>query len=304
MKLIQWMMAIAGLILITACSSGPERVNYPVPEPVREYSNWDEVFEHPADIQIEIWNTGFIECPSKGLYNHKYPDAPVLEKTMLVPVPVYYLSYSDGRGVLVDSGLDSALTMGKLTHVKGLLKSFIIPPVEKRNSRTAADYLEAESLPLDTLLLTHMHFDHTGGLADLSGDFRVLSGKGEKPIEVPALFRATHMDKLDQLEEIDYSQAGPMYPFDHVVDLYGDGSIFALSTPGHTSGHSSYLVNSRDGVYLIAGDELNIRENREYAVPPGGFSSDLDMAEESFFKIMEFLELYPQVTLLMGHDIQ
>lgn len=304
MKRIKWNLLIMLLLLLTACSTKPPRIDYQIPASTLTYSSWEEIFAHPVDVSVHTWNTANMDIPSKGVYNSKYPNAPALEKTITIPVPVFYLEFADGRGFLIDAGVDRAMIEGSMENVRGLLRRMVIPQVKGEKSNSVVERLESTGLPLDALLLTHMHFDHTGGLADLPDDTRVLAGKGEQPIEIPLLFRATHLDRLSRIEEINYSHAAQMAPFTAVVDLLGDGSVFAIHTPGHTTGHTSYLVNSTRGVFFISGDQLNIRENREFEVPPGSYSNDLEQAERSFRQIMEFLKTYPQVHLLMGHDIE
>ena len=44
-------------------------------------------------------------------------------------------------------------------------------------------------------------------------------------------------------------------------DLLGDGSLWAISTPGHTKGHISYLINGLDGPILLTMDASFIRDN-------------------------------------------
>ena len=45
-------------------------------------------------------------------------------------------------------------------------------------------------------------------------------------------------------------------------DVFGDGSVIVLNTPGHTPGHHSLLVKlPQTGAVIIAGDAAHFREN-------------------------------------------
>src|SRR6202044_3107088 len=45
-------------------------------------------------------------------------------------------------------------------------------------------------------------------------------------------------------------------------DVFGDGSVIVLRTPGHTPGHSSLLVKlTQMGPVIITGDAVHFREN-------------------------------------------
>ncbi len=47
-------------------------------------------------------------------------------------------------------------------------------------------------------------------------------------------------------------------------DVFGDGSVTVLATPGHTPGHQSLLVRLRaTGPVLLSGDAVHFRENWE-----------------------------------------
>jgi N-acyl homoserine lactone hydrolase len=45
-------------------------------------------------------------------------------------------------------------------------------------------------------------------------------------------------------------------------DVFGDGSVTIISTPGHTPGHQSLLVKlSKTGALLLSGDAVHFKEN-------------------------------------------
>ena len=78
-----------------------------------------------------------------------------------------------------------------------------------------------------------------------------LRGSSTSPLLVPAVFgrgEATFMQKAligDHLDgrpfyALDFDEAHELPPFGHGLDLLGDGSIWAISTPGHSPNHVSY----------------------------------------------------------------
>jgi N-acyl homoserine lactone hydrolase len=87
------------------------------------------------------------------------------------------------------------------------------------------------------------------------------------------------------------------------VDLLGDGSLWAIHTPGHTPGHSSFLVNGLEGPVLLAMDAAFIPENLEMGVAPSDYTWNVDLAQKSLEKIIEFLGEYPQVRVVAGHEL-
>lgn len=97
------------------------------------------------------------------------------------------------------------------------------------------------------VVLTHLHFDHTGGLALLPSSVPIVVQRREWD----AGHDAAAVDKNFYLP-VDYEAASRQITLidgDH--DLLGDGSIQLLLTPGHTPGHQSVCVGER---LVLGGD--------------------------------------------------
>nr|WP_243687664.1 MBL fold metallo-hydrolase [Methanobacterium formicicum] len=129
-----------------------------------------------------------------------------------------------------------------------------------------------------------------------------ITGKGEYQEYQPQI-HGDFLEGMEELVEIDYSQAPVMPLLGASVDLLGDGSLWAIHTPGHTPGHSSFLVNGLEGPVLLAMDAAFIPENLEMGVAPSDYTWNVDLAQKSLEKIIEFLGEYPQVRVVAGHEL-
>jgi N-acyl homoserine lactone hydrolase len=112
---------------------------------------------------------------------------------------------------------------------------------------------------VDAIVLGHLHFDHAGGLADFTG------------AEVHC-----HADEWDAARENgDGAYFASDFAGDHRWRLDRDeralcAGLRIVSTPGHTAGHRSLVVELPDGrPVILAGDAADLHENLEREIAPG-----------------------------------
>lgn len=119
---------------------------------------------------------------------------------------------------------------------------------------------------VDEVYITHMHPDHVGGLMN-----------GDKPAFPNATVRADkhdadfwlsqeNMDKAPQeakgffqgaMASINpYAQAGKFKPFEGSTELVP--GVRSIAAPGHTAGHSAYVVESKGQKLVLWGDLMHV----------------------------------------------
>jgi glyoxylase-like metal-dependent hydrolase (beta-lactamase superfamily II) len=102
---------------------------------------------------------------------------------------------------------------------------------------------------------------------------------------------------------IDFNtELGQTFPIGKSVDVFGDQTLWAISTPGHSKGHISYLVNSKDGPVFITGNACILNKSLETGVGPGTSSFDIAAAQKTLDKICAFVRGNPAVKVWCGHD--
>lgn len=148
---------------------------------------------------------------------------------------------------------------------------------------------------IDYLVFSHLHNDHTGN-AKLFKNSQWIIQKSEYDIAF------SPMAKKYGYRPIDYKFDGfqNIKKINGDYDVFGDGSIVLISTPGHSPGHQSLLVKlPKTGTILISGDCFITHEHRQnYGIPTWG---DKKNSIHSFVKIDEILETY-NATLWIPHD--
>jgi glyoxylase-like metal-dependent hydrolase (beta-lactamase superfamily II) len=146
---------------------------------------------------------------------------------------------------------------------------------------------------------------------------------GVKPSDIKAMaISHTHPDHIGNVEmfpsamlyvqKAEYEWPGannaPRFKPEHPVtelegdrDVFGDGSLIILSTPGHTPGHQSLLVRlPKTGPVILSGDAVHFKSNWENrGVPVNNFSKDLTLA--SMQKLSDTLTK-EKAQLWINHD--
>ncbi|MEH2567184.1 N-acyl homoserine lactonase family protein [Bradyrhizobium sp. AZCC 2289] len=85
------------------------------------------------------------------------------------------------------------------------------------------------------------------------------------------------------------------------LDVFGDGSIFLISTPGHTPGSQSLLVHLRNsGFIILSGDVVHLEENFAKSRVPS-LNTDRQASIESMERIRQIIRDY-RATLFINHD--
>jgi N-acyl homoserine lactone hydrolase len=110
--------------------------------------------------------------------------------------------------------------------------------------------------------VSHAHFDHAGQLADFPKAILIIQRselnamadiKKATQHGMQADLFSTHIvgKKLDRVRILDGD-----------VDLFGDGTLKTIYTPGHTPGSMALLVHLRQsGKYVLSGDQWHTAEN-------------------------------------------
>jgi glyoxylase-like metal-dependent hydrolase (beta-lactamase superfamily II) len=144
--------------------------------------------------------------------------------------------------------------------------------------------------------------DHTAGIPALPPSVDVVTGP-EEADDVYQVFGFGHLGQTPRLHELDFTVAREMPPLGAAIDIHGDGSLWAISTPGHSRGHVSFVVNATRGPVLLTGDASHFAWGFEHDVAPMAPSADDQAnARASLQRLRQFAAAYPEVTVFFGHE--
>ena len=149
--------------------------------------------------------------------------------------------------------------------------------------------------------MSHLHLDHAGGLKLFAGRVPVHAQRreleyglsGDPAVEANDIFRVDFDDpRIDWRLAAGDAQIAP--------------GVTAISTPGHTPGHQSFMVeldpSAGGGGFVFAFDAADLTENIEHERAIGGFIGV--EAEETVEQIrrLKSIAVRKRYRLVPGHD--
>jgi N-acyl homoserine lactone hydrolase len=158
----------------------------------------------------------------------------------------------------------------------------------RRAKTLAAQFEQLGVKPSDIkyVAVSHSHPDHIGNVA-MFPQSTLLVQKAEYDWPAPAGPR--------------FKPELPVIKLDGDRDVFGDGSITLLATPGHTPGHQSLLVKlPKTGAVVLSGDAAHFKENWDSRrVPEINFNKEQTIA--SMQRLADIL-VKEKAQLWINHD--
>lgn len=186
-----------------------------------------------------------------------------------LPLTCYLVEHPKGL-ILVDTGWHP-LVRNSPVKALGVMQS-MLSKVQLPEGKAAVEQLQRlgyKPADIDYLILTHLHADHVSGLKTLSDAKRILVSDIELKTAKrnPIVYTSAMWSGID-LETFSFepAQTGPEKL---AFDLFKDGSVQLISTPGHTAGLTSLIVRSGAQFVLLCADVAYSARSWQEQVLPG-----------------------------------
>jgi N-acyl homoserine lactone hydrolase len=204
----------------------------------------------------------------------------------------YLIKHAKGY-LLWDSGLSDAIAAMPegLTGAGGAINS--------RVTKTLASQMaEIGVAPAQVayLAFSHTHSDHVGNANYFTSatlyiqqtEYQAAFG----PDAAKFGFVAANYEKL---------RASPVKLLNGDFDLFGDGSVTIIATPGHTPGHQSLLVKlPKTGAVILSGDMVHMQDNWDNRRVPS-MNYNKDQSAQSMEKVAALMQAN-HAQLWINHD--
>ncbi|WP_375786979.1 N-acyl homoserine lactonase family protein [Bradyrhizobium sp. Pha-3] len=169
--------------------------------------------------------------------------------------------------------------------------------------KTLTDQLSAIGLkPTDIsrVAVSHTHGDHIGNMG-LFSDATVLIQQAEYGWINAGKGQSDDVNQLISLARKLLGTPKNLELIDGDSDVFGDGSVTLISTPGHTPGSQSLLVHLRNsGFIILSGDVAHTEENFEKDTVPS-LNTNKEQSIASMERIKQLIETY-KAKFFINHD--
>jgi N-acyl homoserine lactone hydrolase len=227
---------------------------------------------------------------------------------MRIPVPAFLVEHPGVGPMLIDTGIHPSVAVDPKQNF-GRLIAYNYRGLKMSSEQAAPAQLRARGLDASDVrfvLLTHMHVDHASAISEFPDSTFLLSQQewdalgGGKPTEG---YVKRQYDFGFDYRTFDFESRGTesFATFGRSFDLFGDGSVRAVFTPGHTHGHTSYVLRLRDREVLIAADAIYTARTLEQNVLPYKMA-DEHQFRRSLKEIQRYRERTPGALIIPGHD--
>jgi N-acyl homoserine lactone hydrolase len=204
----------------------------------------------------------------------------------------YLIQHRKGM-MLWDSGLADAL-VAKPEGVPMAGGVFVL----KRSKTLASELAEIGVKPeqISRVAFSHTHSDHVGNANMFAGATLYM-----QQTEYDAAFGPDAAKLNFNTEYYEKLRTTPVVKLHGDYDVFGDGSVTIISTPGHTPGHQSLMVRlPKKGTVILSGDIAHFEENWKNRFAPA-FNFNHDQSVASMEKVAALLKENDAV-LWINHD--
>jgi glyoxylase-like metal-dependent hydrolase (beta-lactamase superfamily II) len=206
------------------------------------------------DVRLYALDCGRVKIKDMGMFSDT---GEYNGKSAWIADPCFLIRHPKGN-LLWDAGLGDVLAGKPDGTDMGAGVMFVdatLPDQLKRIGLVPAD--------VTYLSFSHTHFDHTGNANEFPDATWILN-------KAELAWAESKPGPFVNLDSFSAYKSAKKQMIDGDYDVFGDGSVMILKTPGHTPGHQSLeLKLKKAGVVVLSGDLWHLRDNYKFRrVPP------------------------------------
>ncbi len=283
----------------------------PLKEPLGAGTPGATVVVEPILAGQITWSLALMESPGGHFLTLKLLRALLSGKpAVTIPVPTFLIHHPSAGPIVVDTGLHPSIATSGEENFGKLAARFGKPtlrPGEDLPAQLRKRGIDPSEVP--TVLMTHMHLDHTSAVSEFPNSIFVISNpewkaatSGARPLANG--YRRAHFDYAFDYRTVDFDRGDvdSYSTFGRTFDLLGDGSIRLAFTPGHSAGHVSIIAHLNDRDFIIGGDAMYTYRQLQGDAPLPPRPYDAHNFRRSLQELRLFRREFPQAVITPGHD--
>jgi glyoxylase-like metal-dependent hydrolase (beta-lactamase superfamily II) len=309
----KWLAVLSILTICQACSLSDHPVVESKLGKPSSLEALEKVIDVPGPIEVETVNSADWTVPLSGLVDLKNAAAQaahMLDRPEPIHVFVHIVRHPQFGTYMVDTGVSEQLLADPGSHGISWLVRKVMPLDQMHIREGTAEVVARIPAGIQGVFFTHLHVDHISGMPDIAGNVPLYVGHSESTAtSFQNLFvRGTTNKLLDGKAELQewrfrWNDDHKGIVIGEVVDIFGDGSAFAISAPGHTPGSTAYLFRTSKGPVLLTGDTSHTRWGWEHSVEPGSYTADQPTNLKSLLLLKNLASRHPDMEVRLGHQM-
>lgn len=247
-----------------------------------------------SDIKLYMLQSGSLKCK---LHNIKMNAGANTDYE--IPVPFYLITHPKGN-IIIDGGNAVEVATDPRGYWEGICDVYwpVLDPKDGCVDQLKRLGVEPESIRY--VVQSHLHLDHTGAVGRFPNATHIVQRREYEYAHAPDWFAdGGYINK-------DFDRPNLKWQFlnaeaDDYYDIYGDGTLTTVFTPGHSPGHQSFLVNlPNTGPIILAVDAAYTTDHWEEKALPGFLASAVDSVRS--VQKLRMLADKTGAMVVTGHD--
>jgi glyoxylase-like metal-dependent hydrolase (beta-lactamase superfamily II) len=227
-----------------------------------------------------------------------------------VPVPAFLAEHPGVGPILIDTGFHPSVAANPQANL-GRLSRFTFKGIQMKPEQAASAQLRKrgiEPATVKVVLMTHLHIDHASAISEFPDSTFLVSKAEWAAASDQGQFHGYVKRQFDhgfdyRLLDFEGGDSESFSGFGRSFDVFGDGSVRAVYTPGHTLGHMSIVLRTGRGEVLVAGDAIYMRRTLDDEHLPYRLE-DEHLFRRSLREIRRYATETPEALIVPGHDWQ
>jgi N-acyl homoserine lactone hydrolase len=223
-----------------------------------------------SDLRLYMFESGILRCKVHDIKMNQG-----LGEPYAIPVPWFLIQHPRGN-VVIDGGNALECASAPREHWGAIVDVYYPEMTAEQGCVNQLQRLGVDPASVIYVLQSHLHLDHTGAVGRFPNAVHVVQRVEYEYAFAPDWFaRGGYIRKDFDKPRLEWSfLEGTATDF---YDLFGDGTIQMIFTPGHSVGHQSFLVQlPNSGAILLTVDAAYTLDHWNEKALPGFMASTVD----------------------------